>query len=61
MLILNRNGTYIRFKHGKMGRKISGDNADVYSLYKSPFGIASFSNKQMFATITLVHLSLLMT
>lgn len=29
----------------KMGRKISEGNADVYSLYKSPFGIPHPSNQ----------------
>ena len=39
MLILNGSVTSIRFKHEKMGRKISEGNAAMYCSYKSPFGI----------------------
>lgn len=39
MLILNERGVYIRFKHEKMGRKISEGNAVMYRSYKSLFGI----------------------
>lgn len=39
MPFLNGSGTYIHFMNGKMGRKISEDNATMYPLYKSPFGI----------------------
>lgn len=39
MLILNGMGAYIRFRHEKMGRKISKGNALCIRSYKSPFGI----------------------
>ena len=61
MLILNGSGTSIRFVNGKMGRKISKGNAGMQRSYKSPFGIRILVTKQMFATITQVHLSLLRT
>lgn len=60
MLILNGNGTYIHFLHGKMGRKISEGNAAVYPLYKSLIGIRILE-EQMCFTITQAYLSLLIT
>lgn len=39
MLILHGSGTCIRFVNGKMGRKISEDNAPCIRLYKRLFGI----------------------
>ena len=39
MPILNGNWTSIRFKHEKMGRKISEGNSAMYPLYKSLIGI----------------------
>lgn len=42
MPILNGSGTSIHFLNDKIGRKISGNNADVYRSYKRPFGTASF-------------------
>ena len=61
MLILNGSGTYIHFLHDKMGRKISEGNAANVAAQKSPIGIRILVTKQMFATITQVHLSLLRT
>lgn len=61
MLIVNESQVYIRFKHEKMGRKISEGNAAMYPLHKSLVGIRILVTKQMFATITQVHLSLLGT
>jgi hypothetical protein len=60
MPILNGSCTYIRFLHGKMGRKISRNNAAMYPLYKSLIGIYILE-EQMCFTITQAYLLLLRT
>ena len=59
MPILHVSKTYIHFLHEKMGRKISKGNAPAVAAQKMPFGIRILVRKQMFATITQAHLSLL--
>lgn len=56
MLILHEKGAYIRFKHGKNGRQISEDNADVYPYIKSLIGIRILE-EQMCFTITQSYLT----
>ena len=58
ILILNGSGTYIRFKHEKMGRKISEDNAGMYPDIESLIGIRILVRTNVFYHYTSLFIAI---